>query len=181
MAMLQINEEQLEEIIKQEVSRIVVQKENYINKCIVDSVINEVSKEKKVIHTKVEEYLDDCLSKDDSSIVGVIKNRIGKAIDVYLVDKRHAFNTKITDTIQQTVSTIVHSPSIGKGLIEPWLTKHVVECPEFIKYIQTKVESRLDNKITSLNNILGENITMPIVKEFLTDYLARRNMKGDIS
>lgn len=179
MAMLQINEQQLEEIIKQEVSRIVLEKENYINKCIVDSVVNEVSKEKKVIHVKVEKYLDDSFLKEDSSLSGIIKNRVGKAIELYLIDKRHTFNNKITDSIQKSISEFVSSPQIVKGLIEPWMTKHITENSEFVTYVQGKIEHRLSDKIKSLNNILGENITMPIVKEFLTEYLSRRKLKED--
>lgn len=61
------------------------------------------------------------------------------------------------------------------------MTKHITESSEFVTYVQGKIEHRLSDKIKSLNNILGENITMPLVKEFLTEYLERRKMKGDVS
>ena len=180
MAMIQINEEQLQDIIQREVSKIVLAKENYINTCICNTILSEI-KNQVVIHNKIEKYLDKSFVNEDSPVVGVIKHRVSKAVELYLIDKRNTFNNKVLGSIQTSVSDFVNSPQIVKGLIEPWLTKHITESSEFVTYVQSKIEHRLSNKITSLNNILGENITMPIVKEFLTDYLTRRNMKGDIS
>ncbi len=176
MAMIQINEEQLQDIIQREVSKIVLEKENYINNCIVDSVINEIKKQ-VVIHNKIERYLDISFVNEDSAVVGVIKHRVSKAVELYLIDKRHIFNNKVTDSVQKSVSDFVNSPQIIKGLIEPWMTKHITESSEFVTYVQGKIEHRLSDKIKSLNNILGENITMPIVKEFLTEYLSRRKLE----
>lgn len=100
MAMLQIDEEQLQEIVRQEISRVILEKEKYINSCIVDTVVNEIKKQ-VVINNKIEEYLNVSFTKEDSAVIGVIKNRVSKAVELYLIDKRHIFNNKVTDSIQK--------------------------------------------------------------------------------
>lgn len=170
-----VPQEVIDQLVEKEVEKVV---KGYLTETTLTNLAS-IRMRKQMDMSATEEHIkrvmDNQFKDPHSYLNSSISDKLGKAIDTWIVNNKWT----IESTIKQAITTLVKSNETYVRYVEPLVTKYIAEDASFIPYAKQEIHTKLNEKIKNFNKLVGDNISSQLVREFLQNYLSKRDLQNE--